>query len=383
MPQIPQSTKSSTPKSVHELSKDDIARLLNPDQASDARLNISKKLADNYACDTLHQSEAIVAEQIFRLLVRDTELNIRKQMSQSLKTSGVLPRDIALTMAADVVEVALPMLESSKVLTDQDLVDLIAATPDAARHTAIAKREEVSERVVDSLLEHSESPTVACALANNNGATLNETSMQILIDRHQAQPQVMDVLASRPALPPAIAEKVLVHVSEQLKLHVARTYRVGAELLAEPVKQSREAATLALIRDNISDAEMRKLIEQLVTFDRMSPSLLIAGLAQGYISFFTVSMSMLADIPIENATKLLKDKGGLGFRALYNKAGLPTEYFATIRDILPHALDLKEEMPSLEGNAFAQTLVKKMQQHARAQGIIVDHLVKIVENSGR
>lgn len=385
MPQTPQSIDhpEAAPSKINELSKEDIARLLNADQSTSARLDISGKIANNYKVATLDKSEAIVAEQIFRLLVRDTELSIRKQMSEHLKISGVLPRDIVLTMAADVVEVALPILECSKVLSDQDLVDLITSTPDAARHVAIAKREIVSERVIGSLLDNSEHEEVAKALASNSGAKLNEANMQILIDRHYDLPQVMDVLALRPSLPANIAEKVMTHVSEQIKIHVARTYNVGFEQLADPTKKSREAATLDLIRENISSEELQKLIEQLVTFDRLGASLLIAALSQGHIGFFTLSLSMLADVPLENVTKLLKDKGGLGFRALYNKAGMQPEYFATLRDIIPHALVLREEIAGLEGNAFAQMLVKRMRSYAKEHGVILDHLIKVVEHSGK
>jgi uncharacterized protein (DUF2336 family) len=265
LPQTPQSIDANTPPKLHELSKDDISALLNPSQATDARIHVSGKIASNYQHTSLNKDEAIVAEQIFRLLARDTELSVRTQLAERLKTSGVLPRDIALTMANDVAEVALPMLECSKVLTDRDLLELISATDDVFRHTAIAKREEVSDNVVNGLLENSEAPEVACALARNEGAQLNEEMMQRMIARHQHTPQVMDMLASRPALPLTIAEKVIAHVSDHLKTHVARTYHVGIETLAKPVQQqSREAATLALIRENISTAEMQKLVEQLI-----------------------------------------------------------------------------------------------------------------------
>ncbi len=384
MPQTPQSIDSVSSHALHQLSKEDISRLLNPVQATEARIDVSAKIANNYQKTTLNKDEAIVAEQIFRLLARDTELNVRKQLSERLKTSGALPRDIALTMANDVAEVALPMLECSKVLNDRDLLELIAATDDVLRHTAIAKREEVSDYVVNGLLDHSDKPEVACALARNEGAVLNEDVMQRMIARHQGTTQVMDMLASRPALPLTIAEKVIAHVSDHLKTHVARTYHVGIETLAKPVQQqSREAATLALIRENISTEEMQKLVEQLLTFDRLTPSLMLAALAQGYVGFFTMSIAVMAGIPAENALKLIKDRGGLGFRALFNKLKLPPEYFTTLRDIIPLAMELKDEMPALEGDPFAQMLAKRLRQQGKEEGKVVDHLVKLIENSGK
>ena len=66
--------------------------------------------------------EREIAEQIFRLLVKDTALAVREALAARIKNNPEIPRDIVLHMAADVEQVAVPVLEASAVFSDADLV---------------------------------------------------------------------------------------------------------------------------------------------------------------------------------------------------------------------------------------------------------------------
>jgi uncharacterized protein (DUF2336 family) len=133
------------------LTPDDIKRLLE-DGSSQTRVDITNKIAGAYGGSQLHEREFKVAEQVFRLLLRDTEVRVRAALSQHIKESKVIPRDIVMVLARDVEEVSLPMLQFSEVLTEADLVDLVNATKEASRYIAISKRREVSSLVSGALL---------------------------------------------------------------------------------------------------------------------------------------------------------------------------------------------------------------------------------------
>src|SRR4051794_21210893 len=82
-----------------------------------ARAGLAGKLGTQYSEGRLTDRERQLANDIFRLLVADAETQVRRTLSESLKTSPDLPHDIALTLARDIEEVATPMLECSLVLT--------------------------------------------------------------------------------------------------------------------------------------------------------------------------------------------------------------------------------------------------------------------------
>ena len=178
-----QQLKSSTePKASPQLAltAEDVERLLK-DNTADIRVDMTDKIAGAYGAGGLSNSENKMAEQVFRLLLRDTELKVRASLAQHVKSSTVIPRDIVLSMAKDVEEVALPVLQYSEVLNDEDLLDIIQSSNEMARYVAISNRSQVSGIVSDSLLERG-NDTVVTALVDNKGAQLSEYGFNKIID---------------------------------------------------------------------------------------------------------------------------------------------------------------------------------------------------------
>src|SRR5687768_11864113 len=102
----------------------DVQRLIaNP--SVEARAETAVKVAEAFELGALSDAERQLAEQIFRVMVQDAEVKVRESLSSHLKSSANLPHDIAVKMAKDVEQVALPVLEFSKVLSDADLIDIV------------------------------------------------------------------------------------------------------------------------------------------------------------------------------------------------------------------------------------------------------------------
>src|SRR5215510_2871618 len=154
----------------------DVKRLItNPNGA--VRAETAAKVAEAFELGALSDSERALAEQIFRIMVRDAEVKVRESLSSHLKSSANLPHDIAIKMAKDVEQVSLPVLEFSKVLSDTDLIDIVRSSS-AEKQTAVARRAEVSGVVANALIDHGKSSGVVAALAANKGAELGDVEMR-------------------------------------------------------------------------------------------------------------------------------------------------------------------------------------------------------------
>ena len=91
-----------------KLNEQDVKRLLSsPDR--DVRAEIAGKIAAQHPRLTEHERK--LAEDILRLMVKDAEVRVREALSRQLKENPLLPHDLALTLAQDVDEVALPFLQ--------------------------------------------------------------------------------------------------------------------------------------------------------------------------------------------------------------------------------------------------------------------------------
>ncbi len=128
----------------------------------DLTLETLQKLAD----DQLPRVRAILAEEVAAL--------------------DCVPKDIVLKLAHDVDEtVNVPVLEYSPLLSDADLLELIATARAQSALAAIARRRGVSETVSDAIVASLDIPAVAALLANPN-ARIREDTIEKIVDHAEA-----------------------------------------------------------------------------------------------------------------------------------------------------------------------------------------------------
>ncbi len=346
------------------LTADDVNRLLQ-DKTADSRLHMTGKIGSAYNTSHLSTKELMVAEQIFRLLLRDTEQRVRESLAQYVKDSSQIPRDIVLTMARDVAEVSLPILQFSEVLSDDDLIELIGATEEVSRYLAISRRRKVSEAISDTLIEkgHEE---VANSLVENSGAAISETGFNKIVGDFGSSEKLMKAVSSRAYLPVATVEKLVNLVSSSLADTLKQKYKLAApaEHIEKEVEKTHEKQTLGLIKLAQAEAYIEKLIAQLQSTGRLTPSIILSALCQGNFEFFETALAHLSNIPVANARKLITDRGELGFRAIYNKSGLPDAMFPAVKLLLKIVRDLDAEGEKKGGSRYANRIVERILQHA-------------------
>ncbi len=126
--------------------------------------------ASEFNGGALRKEERVMAEAIFRASLRDDIMSVRQSMSEQLKRNARLPHDIAVVLAKDVAEVALPIVRHSPVLTDSDLVNIVESR-ELDFQLAVAKRKRLTEPVSDALID-TEAQQVVSTLMGNTGAQI-------------------------------------------------------------------------------------------------------------------------------------------------------------------------------------------------------------------
>ena len=303
-----------------KLNEHDVRRLL-ASQDTEVRAEIAGKIAAQHA--KLTEQERLLADEILRLMVKDAEVRVRSALSRQLKENPLLPHDLALTLAQDVDEVALPFLQYSAALSDEDLISLVRSQG-PSKQEAVARRASVSAAVADAIIEVGPEAAVK-TLVGNQGADLKEETLIRMAERYSAADTgIGQALAMRPNLPVTVVEKLLTQVSENFRSHLLDRTDLSPEVATALLIQARELAVLGL---STSDTGPAELIEHLARNKRLTPSIILRALCMGDLSFFAASLAKLANISLENAHKLIHDKGKRGFEALYQKAGLPAALY--------------------------------------------------------
>jgi uncharacterized protein (DUF2336 family) len=320
------------------LSAADVQRLANAKADAGVRAETIAKVGTGFAGGALTAAERSLAEDIFRSMAQDVEARVRKAMAESLRDSEDVPHDLALKLANDVSEVAVPFIEMTTVLSDDDLVQIIQSHG-TDHQVAVARRPHVSERVSDALVD-TKNETVVATLVNNAGAEISEKTMSRVLDDFGHVRPIATSMAERNALPLTIAERLVTLVSEKMQAQLQKQTGVKAGTAATIRKEAQEKATVSLL-DGAHDApDIHALVDQLYKSKRLTHTLVVRALCMGDIVFFEAGLAKLAGLPVANVYRLIHEKGSRGLERLFEKLGVSKKML----EVSLVALDLSNDM---------------------------------------
>lgn len=158
-------------------------RFLADDDAEDVRAELAVKIGRLMPGLSERESSHVFALTIETLecLARDASVRVRAILAEEIKNLDCIPKEIALMLARDVNSiVATPILQYSPLLSDADLIEIIACAQVQEVLTAIASRKPVSEPVSDRLVQSLNVPAVAALLVNADAKIRKETMDRII-----------------------------------------------------------------------------------------------------------------------------------------------------------------------------------------------------------
>jgi uncharacterized protein (DUF2336 family) len=361
------------------LTHGDINDLLN-NRNVDSQLNLCQKICVSYTEKIFTQEEILIAEDIFRLLCAKAEVIVRKSLSEALKNSDELPHDIALSLAKDVMEVAIPMLEFSKVLNQEDLLEIIQSQ-DVPKLLAIATRADLTKDVVDELLKCPDK-NIAEAVLGNSNFNMSEKDFEAYIDVMASDPNLARSLAMRASLPTVVMEKLITEVSAEVIAQVKDKYHITPEKLDKYVTHTREVSTLSVIDHNTQNAEIDHLVEHLYNYGKLNNSILLSAICMGRRRFFIAGLAKRAGIAKQSAIKLLHEGGQQGAFALFRKADIPEKLFEALELVIRLTEEKKAIEPAISVKDFAKWLIARLENFAgRTKIEYLTYLIAIAKQS--
>lgn len=308
----------------------DVERLLS-DPSEDTRAEVAAKVALQFSEVELAPRERELAHEILGYLVHDVAVSVREALSRCLTSNAAAPRNIVLQLARDIDKVAIPVLEKSPVLTDEDLVGLVYyGSPE--KQCAIARRVTLGAQVSEAIAHRGDRSAVL-TLVNNSGAIINEAAATMLAERYGDDSDVAAPLVQRGELPALLVERLIAMVSENIRTYLVERHAIEGSVAASLEEQARERTTADAIR-RMGQDDMRKLVAQLAQNNRLTPSLVLRAACAGEIRFVEAAFAELTDVPDERIWRLIHDVGALGFRAVYARAGMSEALYPAFRRVL-------------------------------------------------
>lgn len=246
---------------------------------------------------------------IFLSLVGGAEHDIRRALAERLAAADWPPADLVNALAFDEIEIARPMIASSPVLRDEDLVRLlIEATLD--HQIEVAQRPSIGPPVVETILRQAQ-PQVMTALAENDTADISPEGMAQLVEASREIAAMRSPLARHPRLTSEMAQRLYAWVGQSLRAAIVTRFRVDPAALdaalAEAVDQARaQAEDPSGAGAGTEQANMeRRLIAKLYGAGQLRPSYLLRALREQRLSLFVEALAKLGGYSAEEVRKAI------------------------------------------------------------------------------
>lgn len=253
------------------------------------------------------------------MLSEDPSPNVRIMVAERLGRSGNVPRSLILALSRDQIEVAGRVIACSPVLTDGDLVDIVAVGSGALQQF-VACRKSLGVAVCAALAEIG-SKAAIIDLLDNGTAHIARMSLARIAERFGDNPELRVKLFERRELPGAVRQMLVEKLGTALAgLGLARQ-AMGDERLSRVTQDACRNATLQLA-ENIPSDEMPALVEHLRISKRLSPAFLMHTLCSGNVDFFAAAIVSLSGMQDERVRSILVDGREAAIRALYRTSGL-------------------------------------------------------------
>jgi len=287
---------------------------------AEARATGAATLASAYLRSALSEEDRREAETALIALVDDPSPLVRRAIAEEMASASGAPRNLALALIAEQSDVAALVLAHSPVLTEADLVDA-AAIGDRLAQRAIAMRRYLSVGVCAALAE------VGCeealvTLAGNRTAQIADFSLERMVERCGDNGLLREALLERSDLPAGLLQTIAAHVSDTLVNFVTGCGWLTPERSARLAREATERVAVALAAGG-EETDAPAIVEVLRTTGRLTPGLMLRSLLSGEPALAEAAFVSLSELPAKRVAALLRDKRGVGLRALCRKAGLP------------------------------------------------------------
>jgi uncharacterized protein (DUF2336 family) len=235
-------------------------------------------LAATEKLDASPRAQAVVGQLLSRVAA-GAGPDLRGRVARWAAEGRCTPRELAVDLAFDGIEVSGPVIRRSPALLPEDLLRLIGEGA-AAHQIAVGARQQLDTAVVEAILEQGE-PSALAALAGNPRAPLAPEHLELLVGMSKRLPALRVPLARHASLTPGLAEPLGACSGPGVRRVLAKRFGTGASGTASATPEGCE----------------RRLAAKLQLAGRLSPGYALRVLREGKLTMFEHALAALSGLP--------------------------------------------------------------------------------------
>jgi uncharacterized protein (DUF2336 family) len=296
-------------------------QMLSEDADEDVRADLALKIA-RLLPDMAEDEQEKVRELTFEMLQRlasDQLPRVRALLSEELKSSRHVPVSIVRQLALDAAAiVSTPVLEYSPLLSDLDLMEVIAAGCAQEALCAIANRDTVSEDVSDAVIATLDIPAVATLLANEK-ASVREAALDQITENAADVQTWHEPLCMRPELSIRAVRRVAGFVASSLLEVLAKRNDLDGDTTRFLTKRLKARINETEGELQVEEQEHARVLDQSMLLDDEAME---QAILTGRVDFVIEALTLRSELTAEVVRKIINTASPKAVTALAWKANL-------------------------------------------------------------
>lgn len=310
----------------------DLLLVRDPDEA--VRVDLARKVAallPGLSADEQSQARERVIEMV-TALARDTAVRVRQVVAETLKDVANAPADVIRRLAEDVeLVVAEPVLRWSPLLTDDDLLEIIANGPIAGAIAAIAQRTGVTSKVADAIATADDEAAITALLANPS-AQIREETLDLIVERAPAHVSWHPGLVQRPKLPVRLVRRIASFVAATLLRQLEQRSDLDAETRAAvSAEVGRRLGDGADAGEKEPVETAAETVARLKAQGALNEEAVAAAMGEGKRAIVKAALALMSGVNEGVVDKIISSRSAKGTVALVWKAGLSPRLAAQVQ----------------------------------------------------
>ena len=318
--------------------------LLARDAVEEVRADLAHKIGRLIPSLTPDENAKLTAMafEVLEILAHDQLPRVRAIVADEIKHLENVPRTIVRALARDIETiVSAPILEYSPLLTQNELLQIIAGGIQGGALEAIARRRNISEEVSDAVARQEHMPATR-ALLQNDSAAISAKTLDFVAVAAAGEPELHPPLVNRANLSIATMRRIATFVSatlvEQLiRLNgldegIARDLRMAVRERLEhtPMQDdapaelaAREAAGESRTAEEKAGSGGAEAARRLHQAGKLDEDAFIDAIDDEDHDFVREGLALLSKMKPKVVGKMLKSGSGKAVASLTWKAGMP------------------------------------------------------------
>lgn len=276
-----------------------------------------KYFVDEWDSENSSKTEHFV-EKITWGLARDSDVQVRQKLSETLSACEKLPLDLAEEIASDVACVSAPFLTVTDAFTDKQMANLVPFLKEHAI-SILAQRPDIKAQTVYAIALAGEATSVT-HLVSNKIIVLSEKTVQKILERFEDNQYLIDILASRLDLPPGTVKNIIGLVSDIALSNLNKNYAVNGSLAAVKMDISDTDWLHSQIRD-ADPHQIHSIAINLRQRGKLKHHQILQVAELGFVPLLESTLALEAGETLGNVRDILTLKDKAAFVKLLQQAG--------------------------------------------------------------